>query len=187
MKKILFLDIDNTLLVTKDMFIHIITKTDKIKLNTAEYANFSFNNLKNIVIDYSDFDNPSKIENSFYNSEPLYDNLKIIDKYVKNGWELGILTARGEEKIIKKNIINFLKRHLKNDFKLNKSNIYAVGDRELEYYGNDVYYKKLFILRKYLKSYEKVCLIDDSKKIGNLINKYNNIGTTIKKIDFINV
>ena len=66
-------------------------------------------------------------------------------------------------------------------------NIYAVGDRSLKYYGNNVYYKKLFILRKYLKDYNKVCLIDDSKKIGKLIYKYNYTGITINNIGFINV
>jgi len=187
MKKILFLDIDDTLLITKNMYVYIITKTRKIKLNTTDYANFSFRDLKNIEIDYSDFDNPTKIRDSFYNSKPLLDNLKRIDEYVKNGWELGVLTARGEEKIIKENINQFLKRYLNNDFQLKESNIYAVGDKNLKYYGKNVYYKKLFILKKYLKEYEKVCLIDDSKKIGKLIYKYNYIGETIKNIGFINV
>jgi len=187
MKKILFLDIDDTLLITKNMYVYIITKTRKIKLNTTDYANFSFRDLKNIEIDYSDFDNPTKIRDSFYNSKPLLDNLKKIDEYVKQGWELGVLTARGEEKIIKENIKYFLRRYLRNDFILNDDNIYAVGDRSLKYYGNNVYYKKLFILRKYLKDYNKVCLIDDSKKIGKLIYKYNYTGITINNIGFINV
>lgn len=194
MKKILFLDIDDTLLVSKNMFIYVKykdkdeDKENDIKLNTIEYAKFSFSNLKNIIkIDYRDFDNPNKIKESFYSGKPLFENLKLIDNYIENGWELGVLTARGEEKVIKENIKIFLKKYLKNDFVLNIKNIYAVGDKNISYYGKDVYYKKLFILKKYLKKYDRIRLLDDSSKIGKLIKKYNNIGLSSKNIEFINV
>jgi len=188
MKKILFLDIDDTLLVSNNMYIYVhYNNGEKIKLNTNDFAKFSFNNLKNYKIDYADFDNPYKIKDSIINSKPLYDNLKIIDEYVKNDWELGILTARGEENAVKEVIHLFLKKNLKNNFILKYSNIYAVGDRKINYSGKNAYYKKLLILKKYINKYDKVCLIDDSVKMCNIISNFNKTCLLSSNIDFINV
>lgn len=191
MKKILFLDIDDTLLISDNMFIYLYNndKNNYIKLSTQEYCNYNLNELKNYNIDFRDFDNPNKIKESLINGKPILKNLKIIEKYIMDGWELGILTARGEEYIIKKYIKKWLNKHLKINYKLDIKNIYAVGDKKLKnyYYGNNTNYKKFFILKKYLSKFDKVCLIDDSKKTCEIIQNFNYLNNTIQNINFINV
>ena len=172
MKKILFLDIDDTLLITNYLNLFITINGVKKKISTHEYSNLTLTDLKG-SINYEDFDNSEKIKNSFDNCTPLYKNLKIIDDYVKNGWELGVLTARGEENTIRLIMKNWLKKYLKNDFKLEIKNIYAVGDKNIKYNGKNSSMKKINILKKYLIYYNRVCLIDDSDKTINSIKKTN--------------
>ena len=184
MSKILFLDIDDTILKSDNIFIYIEKNGVKKKITTHEYSNLTLTNLK-VKVDYSEFDDPIKIKNSIINGKPLYNNLKIIDNYVKNNWELGILTARGEQKTIRKIIKKWLKNKLVNDFILKEENIYAVGDRIIKYNGKNSSDKKVKILKQYLKKYDRVCLIDDSEKtIENIknINIKNNLN-----IEFIHV
>lgn len=169
--KILFLDIDDTLLTSDNIHIYIEINGVTKKITTHEYSNISISNIDKI--DYSEFDDPLKIEESIKTGKPLYKNLKIIDEYIKNGWELGILTARGEEETIKKIINMWLKKYLKNKFKLKEENIYAVGDRVIKYEGKNSSVKKINILKKYKKEYNRVCLMDDSEKTINAIKQLN--------------
>lgn len=174
MSKILFLDIDDTLLIGDNIYIYIEKNGIKEKITTHEYSNLTLSNL-NVRIDYSEFDDPEKIEKSIINGQPLYKNLKLIDEYIKNGWELGILTARGEQRTIRKVIKKWLKSKLKNDFILNEKNIYAVGDRLIKYKGKNSSDKKVKILKKYLLKFDRVCLIDDSQKTINYIKETNKL------------
>lgn len=170
--KILFLDIDDTLLISDNIYIYVETNGVRKKITTHEYSNLTLTNL-NAKVDYSEFDDPYKIKNSIINGKPIYKNLKIIDKYIENGWELGILTARGEEKTIKEIIGNWLSKHLTNEFKLNLENIYAVGDRIIKYDGKNSSERKINILRTYTTIYGRVCLIDDSQKTIEYIKNVN--------------
>lgn len=182
MNKILFLDIDDTLLIGDNIYIYLIKDGIKRKITTHEYSNLTLTNLKE-RIDYSEFDDPEKIKNSIINGKPLLHNLKKIDEYVKNGWELGVLTARGEQRTIRKVIKEWLKDKLKNEFILKEKNIYAVGDRIINYPGKNSSERKVKILKKYLLKFDRVCLIDDSQKTINYIKETNrNESLTIEYI-----
>lgn len=171
--KILFLDIDDTLLRSKNIYIYLIDNNgNRKKLTPQDYTKLTLTDLKS-KIDFSEFDDPVKIKESIINGRPIYENLKKIDEYVKDGWELGILTARGEEKVIKEVISEWLKNKLKNKYKLKEKNIYAVGDRKLKYDGKNSSFRKVNVLKKYLKKYKRVCLIDDSDRTINLIKEIN--------------
>lgn len=172
MKKILFLDIDDTLLIGDNIYIYIEKNGIKKKITTHEFSNLTLTNLKG-TLDYSEFDNPEKIKNSIINGKPLYKNLKIIDEYTKNGWELGILTARGAQDSIRQVIKKWLNKHLKNEFELKEKNIYAVGDRIINYPGKNSSIRKVNVLKKYTKKYDRVCLIDDSDKTIEFIKETN--------------
>lgn len=173
-KKILFLDIDDTLLVSDEIFIYMIDKNGlKKKLTTYQYSKLSLKEMKNKKFDYTEFDNPYKIKQSIINGKPLYNNLKIVDKYIEDNWELGILTARGEESTVKENINNWLSNKLKNKYELRKENIYAVGDIKLKYNGKNSTERKINILKMYLKKYNNVCLMDDNDKTIKLIKEMN--------------
>ena len=79
MSKILFLDIDDTLLIGDNIYIYIEKNGVKKKITTHEYSNLTLTNLKG-KIDYSEFDDPIKIENSIIYGKPLYKNLKLINE-----------------------------------------------------------------------------------------------------------
>lgn len=182
--KILFLDIDDTLLIGDNIFAYIKKNGIKRKITTLEYSKLTLKDLK-CNIDFKEFDDPIKIKNSILNGKPLLKNLKIIDNYIKNGWELGILTARGAEDTIKEVIIDWLGKNLINKFKLNKKNIYAVGDKDKKYKGKNSSIRKVNILKLYMKIYNRVCLIDDSKKTINYIKEINKLEKL--KIEYIHV
>lgn len=176
--QILFLDIDDTLLTANNIFIYFkenLSDNNFIKLTPNEYKKYALKYPK-YHFDFCDFDNPIIISESIMKSTPILHNLEIVKEHIKNGWELGILTARGEEETIKKIIPLWLKKQLKIDFNLKEENIYAVGDRNIKYSGTDDPNRKLNILIKYWKisQYQRIKLIDDNESTINLIKSFEN-------------
>jgi len=176
-EKILFLDIDDTLLEASGIFIYFkkrITNKRSIKLTPCEYKKYALKYSKE-HFNFSDFDDPYIIEKSIINSKPLRHNLNIIKKHIIKGWDLGILTARGEEKTIKKIIQIWLKKQLNMNYILKEENIHAVGDIIKNYPGKNDSDKKLKVLIKYREdnTYNRIKLIDDNQATIDLIKKYN--------------
>jgi hypothetical protein len=176
--KIFFLDIDDTLLTANNIFIYFkknLSKNKILKLTPNEYKKYALKYPKE-HFNFNDFDNPKIINDSILKAEPILHNLEIVKQHIKDGWDLGILTARGEEETIKRIISIWLKNHLKMEFNLKQENIYAVGDRIIKYPGDNDSDKKLRILIKYWKisKYSKIKLIDDNKNTIDLIKSYKN-------------
>jgi hypothetical protein len=171
MSKILYLDIDNTLLQPNNIFIYYRNGDIELKYTPDEYAKIDVSIDEKQYYDYGDFNNPDKIMNSIYSSIPLYHNLRIIEKYVSEGWELGILTARGVENVINDIIPLWLKQHLKIGFILKRENIFAVNDKTLNYEGYTDSLKKVNVLKKIYKSkkYKKIGLFDDNEHTLELL------------------
>jgi hypothetical protein len=100
------LDIDGTLVQAKNIFIHrkLPTDTSWVKQTPEEFAadpnSKNPNNKK--YYSYEEFRDPDKVAKSILTGVPLISNLKIMDQYIKNGWDIGILTARGLENVISK-------------------------------------------------------------------------------------
>ena len=109
--KIFFLDIDDTLLTANNIFIYFkknLSKNKILKLTPNEYKKYALKYPKE-HFNFSDFDNPNIINDSILKAKPLLHNLKIVKRHIKDGWDLGILTARGEEETIKRIIPIWLK------------------------------------------------------------------------------
>lgn len=174
--RIFFLDIDDTLLSANNIFIYFkenLSDNNFIKLTPHEYKKLAMRYPK-YHFDFCDFDNPIIISESIIESTPILHNLEIVKEHIKNGWDLGILTARGEEDTIRKIIPLWLKKQLKIDFNLKEENIHAVGDRIKIYSGKNDSDKKLNVLIKYWKTsqYQRIKLIDDNESTINLIKSF---------------
>jgi len=174
-KKILFLDIDDTLLKSDSIFIYFkeFSSSEEIKLSSTDYKYFIGLYHKS-HFDFRDFNNPNIIRNSILNSTPLTHNFDFIRNHINNGWDLGILTARGEENEIKKVIGIWLYENLGIPFNLESRHIHAVGDIHNKYVGEKFSIKKLNILIWYLNNskYKRIKLMDDNKETIDEITSY---------------
>ena len=180
-KNLFLLDIDNTLLIPQNIYIYYKKDDIKIKHNPEQYAALNVTKENKKYYDYSDFRNPEAIRKSIQTSIPLFNNLKIIDEFVINNWELGILTARGQENLIARITPKWIKRHLSNTFpRIKRENIFAVNDEYKKHEGYTDPDKKLEVLKKYVESgkHDRIAFIDDNLFTINLIRKYNK---TLKK------
>jgi len=174
--KIFFLDIDDTLLTANNIFIYFkknLSKNKILKLTPNEYKKYALKYPKE-HFNFSDFDNPNIINDSIMKAEPLLHNLEIVKEHIRDGWDLGILTARGEEETIKKILPIWLRNQLQMNFNLEQENIYAVGDRIIKYPGENDSDRKLKVLIEYWKvsKYNKIKLIDDNKNTIDLIKSF---------------
>ena len=187
-RNIFLLDIDNTLLIPQNIYIYYQKDDISYKYNPEEYAFLNVTKENKKYYDYSDFQNPVLIRKSIETSIPLFNNLKVIDEFVINNWELGILTARGQENLIARITPNWIKKHLNNRFpRIKRDNIFAVNDKYKKYEGCTDPDKKLEVLKKYVESdkYENIAFIDDNLFTINLIKKYNKTLKKNKKIILI--
>ena len=181
---IIFLDIDNTLLIPQNIFIY----SNNISYTPEEYAKLNIKQEDKINYDYSDFRDHDIIKNSILTSIPLEDNLKDIDNFVAEGFELGILTARGQENLIARIIPKWLKRKVKNKFpRIKRDNIHGISDQYIKYEGKTDGEKKLNVLIKHVESgkYDNVFLIDDNIYTIETIRKYNKKVRKNKRIQLI--
>ncbi len=185
---ILFLDIDNTLLIPQNIYIYYEKDDIKIKYNPEEYAKLNVTKENKKYYDYSDFRDTIAIRNSINTSFPLKHNLELIDEFIKNGWHLGILTARGQERLISRITPRWLKQNLKTKHsEIKRENIHAVNDEYKIYDGYTDPEKKLLVLKSHIESekYGKIGFIDDNLFTINLIKKYNKSLPKDKKIILI--
>ena len=185
---LLFLDIDNTLLVPQNIFIYYEKDGIKERLTPEEYAVRNITKENKKYYDYKDFNDKESIRKSIETSIPLYDNLEIIDEFVKYDWELGILTARGQERLIARVTPKWIDGKLKNKYpEIKRDNIYAINDKCKKYEGVTDPEKKLLVLKKYVESndYDRIAFIDDNSFTIDLIKKYNESLKKDKKIILI--
>ena len=174
-KGLIVFDIDDTLLKVDPALMSVYKKEpgkSEIRLTTDEFAKDpdAEDPNKRSWFDYRDFKDPVKVYNSIISGTPLIKNLKIMDDYIKAGYDFCFLTARGCEETIKKAIGDFLKfrdedgalKELGDSFKVTFS--HAVNDEVKKYPGNNDADKKAKILTKLCKQYDKVVFVDDDKK-----------------------
>ena len=174
-KGLIVFDIDDTILKVNPALMKIYKKEpgkDEIALTTEEFAKDPDASIQShrSWFDYRDFRDPIKVYNSIISGTPLIKNLKIMDDYIKAGYDFCFLTARGCEDIIKKAIGDFLKfrdedgalKELGDSFK--KTFSHAVNDEIKKYPGETDAKKKGNILKKLCKEYDKVVFVDDDHK-----------------------
>ena len=175
MNKLFLLDIDNTLLVPQNIFIYYHKDGVHKKYSPDEYAKIDVTVDEKKYYDYSDFRNPEIIKKSIETSSPLHDNLNLVRDYILDGWQFGILTARGEQDIIRDVIYNWLEKNLNMKIPFLKNHVYGVNDKRYNYPGYSDATKKLYVVKKIVesKSFDKLCVIDDNKFTIDIIKNYN--------------
>jgi len=176
-KSLLLLDIDDTLLTAQGIKIWRKLPTDKkeVGLTPDEYAKEKVTSDTKKYYDYREFRDADKVGKSITTGIPIVSNLKTMDDYIKNGWDIGILTARGMEPIIFKSIKQFLKFKQGKDLKpigdkLIRDLVFAVNDDNKKYKGGTDFGKKTEVMKSLLNRYDRVWLIDDDSKNIKAIN-----------------
>jgi phosphoglycolate phosphatase-like HAD superfamily hydrolase len=174
-KGLIVFDIDDTLLKVDPSLMSVYKKEPgktEVKLTTEQFAKDpdAEDPSKRDWFDYRDFRDPVKVYNSIISGTPLIKNLKIMDDYIKAGYDFCFLTASGCEETIKKAIGDFLKfrdedgalKELGDSFKETFS--HAVNDDIKQYPGKTDAEKKVIVLKDICKKYDKVVFVDDDHK-----------------------
>ena len=175
---LLLLDIDQTLLEPNNIFIHRKLPTDKkeIKLTPEQYASDpSSKKAENRkYYDYREFRDAEKVGNSIKTGLPIVSTLKTMDEYIKQGWKIGILTARGMEEVVFKSLKAWLmfkdkKGDIKNiGDKLVRKLVFAMHDDETpggtHYPGGTDFEKKANVIKKLSKKFNRIIFVDDDVK-----------------------
>lgn len=184
---ILFLDIDHTLLIPQNVYVYYIENEVEKKMDCLEFSNLNLNESNKSKYDLRDFRDEIPLKRSIETSIPLKVNLKLVEEYVKEGWILGVLTARGCEDIIAETIIKWLKKNLTISFKIKRENIYAISDGKKLYPGNGSSEKKLFVLKDLVskKKFNKIAFIDDNTYTLEIVEKFNKTLEKNKRIKLI--
>ena len=174
-KGLIVFDIDDTILKVDSSLMRIYKnepgKPEK-PLTTDEFAKDkdAEDPSKRSWFDYRDFNDPVKVYNSIISGTPLIKNLKIMDDYIKAGYDFCFLTARACEETVKKAIKEFLLfrdedgalKELGDNFKETFS--HAINDSEKKYPGKTDAEKKAIVLTELCEEYDKVVFVDDDKK-----------------------
>lgn len=165
-KGIIVFDIDDTIINAKGL--RIRTKDGEKEYTPTEFAALSEKE-KDQEFDFSDFRDANKLFASIIGGTPITKNLRVLDKHIAAGWDVGFLTARGQEQANKKAIIQWLKvrNELNDELKpINPKKIKffaAVNDpkRKEETKGMNTKEAKKHYLKTLTDQYDSVKFIDD--------------------------
>lgn len=172
---IIVFDIDDTLLRANPNAIAVYKRVPgkhEQRLTTSQFAKDedAKDPSKRDWFDYREFRDPAKVYDSIASGTPIIKNLRIMDSYLKAGYDFCFLTARSCEEVVKSALSAFLRyrddsnalHELGNVFK--KSLSHAVNDSTKSYRGSTDAEKKANILRKMCSRYDKVVFVDDDAK-----------------------
>lgn len=174
-KGIIVFDIDDTLLKANPKVISVFKKEpgkQEKRLTTEQFAKDpdAKDPDKRSWFDYREFNDPVKVYDSIVSGTPIINNLRIMDSYIRAGYEFCFLTARSCESVVKSALDEFLKvkddsgalNELKETF--NKAVSAAVNDSIKKYHGDSDAEKKANVLRDLCNRYDRVVFVDDDKK-----------------------
>lgn len=173
--KLLVLDIDDTIVKTNADMIGVWKRypdgTEK-RLSTSEFAedpdSADGGKSANVIFDYREFGDEEKVTNSINNGTPIIKNLRILDRCIKEGYEIAFLTARADEEMVYRVLSNYLKTSVAGEFlpvKLNRKYCFAINDPKYAgKLGNTDAEKKARVLRYLCREAELVKFVDDDLK-----------------------
>ena len=174
---LLLLDLDDTLLTAQNVFVYRTKEhpSGAAKLTPQQYAKEKVTASTKGFYDYKDFRTAETVGNSIITGIPIISNLKMMDSYIKNGWKIGILTARGMENVVFKSIKVFLKFKEAGELKdigdkLVRELVFAINDDNKKYKGNTDFTRKKNVMLSLLDKYDRVWLLDDDLKNIKAIN-----------------
>jgi len=172
--RLILLDVDDTLLKPTGVYIYrnLPTDSQEVALTPYEYGLEHVTPENKQYYDYRDFMNPEKTRKSISQAEPIVANLTIMDDFIKQGHQIGILTARSNEEIVYQGLKDWLMYKDKSGEliplgdRLERQNIFAVNDtkriEELE--AETDYEKKAEVVERLLHQYDEIVFIDDDLK-----------------------
>lgn len=170
---IIVFDIDDTLLRVDPDIMRVYKKEPgkkEIALTTEEFAKDPDVESHIDWFDYRDFNDPIKVYTSIISGTPLIRNLRIMDDYIRAGYEFCFLTARSQEEMVKKALDDFLEHRTDDgEFKklgdtFNKTMSHAINDNIKKYPGSSDAEKKANVLKDLCHKYDRVVFVDDDKK-----------------------
>ena len=172
---IIVFDIDDTLLRANPNVISVYKKEPgkkEVRLTTSQFAkdDDAKDPNKSSWFDYREFNDPVKVYDSIVSGTPIIKNLRIMDSYIRAGYDFAFLTARSCEDVVKSALSSFLKVRSQNGalhelgetFK--KTLSHAVNDKVHQYSGRTDAEKKANILKELCKKYDRVVFVDDDRK-----------------------
>jgi hypothetical protein len=172
--RLILLDVDDTLLKPTGVYIYrnLPTDSEEVALTPYEYGFEQVTPENKKYYDYRDFMDPYKTQQSIAQAEPIIANLSVMDDYIKQGHQIGILTARSNEDIVYQGLKDWLMyKDKRGDLiplgdRLTRENIFAVNDtqRMEELEAETDYEKKAEVVERLLHSYDEIVFIDDDVK-----------------------
>jgi len=172
--RLILLDVDDTLLKPTGVYIYrnLPTDSEEVALTPYEYGFEQVTPENKEYYDYRDFMDPYKTQQSIAQAEPIIANLSVMDDYIKQGHQIGILTARSNEDIVYQGLKDWLMyKDKKGELiplgdRLTRENIFAVNDtqRMEELEAETDYEKKAEVVERLLHSYDEIVFIDDDVK-----------------------
>ena len=178
-KGIVVFDIDFTILKPEGIAVLKLDKDGKLvkRLPPEEYDQKETQQIRNEwksqggSYSYAEYRDAEKVKNSIIHATPFVKVLRLMDSYIRNGFEVAFLTARGMEEEVNEALKKFLMYRDDNGKlvpigdKLKRELVNAIND-DLKrakgiYVGNDAEAKKAK-LKEYIDSYDIVKFIDDS-------------------------
>lgn len=190
-ENLLLLDVDDTLVITQNIYIYRKLPSDikEVKLTPKQYAKEKITADSKKYYDYRDFRNPDTVANSIKTGIPIVSNLKIMDEYIKKGWKIGVLTARGMEQVVFEALRVWLKyKNLKGELKdigdkMVRELVHAINDDERHYAGGTDFEKKANVIKDLSKKYDKIIFIDDDQKNLDIVKELGLKNVQVKKAE----
>jgi hypothetical protein len=155
-------DIDDTLITSADR-VHVKNKAGDVinALSTAEFAHYT--PASDESFDFSEFNDPDRRDNM--SSAPTASGITVLIQVMEDMGEddhVGILTARGHQKAIAREINEICKNNgldpVSDEF------VFAVNDADTTYEGSSIPDKKKNVIKKMLNFFKTVILVDDDER-----------------------
>lgn len=173
-KKLLLLDVDDTIVKPKEIHIYKKTPEGEVALSPEEFAKET--NPDSSVYDFRDFKDAKKISDSISKGQPILKVLKYMDRMIAKGYKIGILTARAHQKAMQDTMTSWLMYRKKGKLREigNKlQEVFAVNDAVMAYRGANSAEKKANVIQDLANVYDTIVFVDDDKKNIEAVENLN--------------
>jgi len=166
-KKLLLLDIDDTIVKAKNIYIYKSVSGQEIKLTPEQFSQENVTAENEHMYDFREFRDAEKIAGSIKTGDPIIHVLKYMDRLISKGYSVGILTARAMEDVIRATLQSWLMYNKRGQLKNIGSRlkeVFAVGDQIKKYKGSTSAERKAFVIQDLVTKYDKIIFVDDDAK-----------------------
>jgi len=186
--KLLLLDIDDTIVKAKNIYIYKKISGQEIKLTPDQFSQEKITPETEHMYDFRDFRDAEKISSSIQTGEPIIKVLRYMDNMISKGYRIGILTARGMEEVIKSTIASWLMYKKRGELKSIESKlkeVFAVGDDIKKYKGATSFERKANVIKTLSSQYDKIVFVDDDSKNVEAVRNLNIYNVKVKNVNEI--